>query len=222
MPSLFTDSNFKLDNMMWYAGLHRNTKNPHMHICFFQKTGIPHSDEIPKSAIRKLKSNIANYLQDNVQYYIMKDNYLKDISGTLSFNEFAKIKSLKFFDRKFRKELNKMLWSLYEKLPEKGRLQYHSKKMIPYKNELKNIIEYVLSHDSIKYTFAEYQILLQKHQAKLTELHGNTFDNMNKKYYYSQLDKLYSLIGNEILNNFKIYSSRAQIEREKLFIKWKL
>ena len=99
----------RIDNMVWYAGLHRNTPNPHMHICFFQKKNIYLNKTISESAIYKLRSNIANYLKDNTDFYKEKDMYLKNIVGTISFEEFTKIKSPKFFDSKFRRDLNNKL-----------------------------------------------------------------------------------------------------------------
>ena len=40
MPSLITDMGLKIDNTIWYSALHRNTKNPHMHILIYEKKKI--------------------------------------------------------------------------------------------------------------------------------------------------------------------------------------
>lgn len=219
MPSLFADSGFKIDNMVWYAGLHRNTKNPHLHIAFYQKKNIYIGKEISKSAIYKLRSNIANYLIDNSDFYKEKSMYYKDIVGSISYEEFTKIKSPKFFNNKFRRDLNSRLMHLYSRLPQIGRLQYNSKNMKAYREEINSIIDFILTHDSIKYKFAEYDMLLQTHQRKLNEIYGNTKENKNKKYYHEQLAKLYSKIGNDILSGFKAYQSKDRLEAEKEFIK---
>lgn len=219
LPSLFADAGLRIDNVVWYAGLHRNTRNPHMHICFFQKKNIYLNKTISESAIYKLKSNIANYLKDSTDFYKEKDIQFKNIVGTISFEEFTKIKSPKFFDSKFRRELNNRLINLYERLPPIGRLQYNSKNMKPYKKEIDSLIEFILSHDSIKYKFAEYEILLQKHQKEISTMYGNTKENQKKKYYNEQISKLYSKIGNDILHGFKIYQSYDKVMKEKEFLK---
>jgi hypothetical protein len=219
LPNLFADAGLKIDNIVWYAGLHRNTKNPHMHICFFQKENIYMKKTISESAIHKLRSNIANYLTDNTDFYKEKDLFLKDIVGTISFEEFTQIKSPKFFSNKYRRELNNKLLHLYERLPPIGRLQYNSKNITTYKDEIDSIIEFILSHDSLKYKFAEYQILLQKQQQKFQNMYGNTKDNKMSKYYTSQINKLYSKIGNEILHMFKVYQSKDKMSKEISFLK---
>ena len=219
MPSLFADAGFKIDNMVWYAVLHRNTKNPHMHIAFYQKENHYKSKTISMMAINRLKSNIANYLISNTDFYKEKDFYFRDIVGSISYEEFAKIKSPKFFTNSFRRKLNEMLFDLYSKLPPVGRLQYNSRNMKPYKEEIDSIIEFILSHDSLKYKFADYDLLLQKHQKKLTEVYGQTKDNKSKKYYKDQINRLYSKIGNDILSGFKIYQSGDKLEKEKEFLK---
>lgn len=35
LPKLFKDAGFGVDNVYWFAGLHQNTDNPHIHILFF-------------------------------------------------------------------------------------------------------------------------------------------------------------------------------------------
>jgi|GEM_PF-1747151 len=218
MPSLFVDAGLNINNVNWYASLHRNTKNPHMHICFYQKKNIHLNSEIPKSSIYKLRSNIANYLIDNNDFYIARENEFRSLSGTITFEEFTKIKSQKFFGNPFRNELNRRLIALYNKLPKNGRLQYNSKNMKPYKKQIDNVIEYILSHDSIKYQYAEYDLLLQKNQKKMRDMYGNTKENLELKYYKDQINKLYSKIGNEILTNFKVYQSQSLLDRERIFL----
>lgn len=91
--------------------------------------------------------------------------------------------------------------------------------MRAYKDEINSVIEFILSHESVKYKFAEYQILLQKHQKELQNMYGKTKDNKESKYYISQMNKLYSKIGNEILHSFKVYQSKDKMLKELEFLK---
>lgn len=219
MPSLITDMGLKLDNTVWYACLHRNTKNPHMHILLYEKKKTATTGFINQSAIKNLKSNIANYLVDNTKFYELRDKEFSNITGAIDLKELAKVKSQKLYSDSFRKGLNTRLLSLYSKLPSQGRLQYNSKNMEPYKEELDSIIKYILMHDSVKYNYANYLKLLETHQKELTDIYGMTIDNKNRKYYNDQLNRLYSKIGNEILSSFKKYQSMELMEREKEFLK---
>ena len=219
MPSLITDMGLKLDNTVWYSALHRNTKNPHMHILIYEKKKTATSGFINQSTIKNIKSNIANYLIDNTKFYELRDKEFSNITGTINLKDLAKVKSQKLYSDSYRKGLNNRLLSLYSKLPSKGRLQYNSKNMIPYKEELNSIIEYILMHDSVKYNYANYLKLLETHQKELTDMYGLTESNKNKKYYNDQLNRLYSKIGNEILSSFKNYQSMELINKEKEFLK---
>lgn len=216
MPTFLTSIGFKLDNVSWYCSLHRNTDNPHLHINFFEHRKTISDPKIPYSSIYQLKSNIANYVIDNEKFYRLRDEQFKKITNSIDFKQLTETKNKKLFDDKYRRNLNNMLLDLYSKLPKKGRLQYNSKNMLLYKKELNNIIQYVLMHDSIKYDYSKYLILLKEHQKELQNMYGNSKYN---NYYANQLNRLYSKIGNEILNNYKIYNSIDVMKKEKDFLK---
>ena len=61
--------------------------------------------------------------------------------------------------------------------------------------------------------------MLDKHQKELNSLYGMSLSNRERKYYEDQKQRLYSKIGNEILDNFKKYQSKDFMEREKLFLR---
>lgn len=219
MPDLITDMGLDVTNTIWYASLHRNTDNPHIHILICEKKKTTSKGYIPQFAIQNIKSNIGNYLIDSTNFYKLRDNEFKNITNSISLEKLSKVMNQKLFSEKYRKDLNKKLLHLYEQLPNKGRLQYNSKNMNMYRDELNDIIDYILRHDSVKYNYANYLKLLEQHQKELTELYGQTNDNKNRKYYNSQLNKLYSKIGNEILLNYKIYQTMDVMEKEKSFLK---
>lgn len=218
MPSLITDMGLKIENTIWMVALHRNTDNPHLHICIVEKNKTASKGFIPKFAIKNLKSNIGNYLINNNEFYKLRDKEFSTITGGVSLKELTKIKSHKLYSDKFRKTLNQKLLSFYDTLPKIGRLQYNSKNMQPYKQELDSIIHYILSHDSVKYNYANYLRLLEEHQKELNSLYGMSDANRRRKYYNDQLNRLYSKIGNEILANYKKYQAMDLMEREKSFL----
>lgn len=90
--------------------------------------------------IHNLKSSIANYLIDNEKFYRLRDTKFKTITGEGDIKELTGLKSQKLFGDSYCKQLNEMLSSFYTELPSKGRLQYNSKNIIPYKQDLDNII----------------------------------------------------------------------------------
>jgi len=218
IPSLITDMGLKLDKTLWYASLHRNTKNPHMHILLCEKVPTVEKGYIPKSVITKLKSNIGNHLIDNSKFYILRAKEFSNITGGIDFKDLAKIQKQKLFSDSYRRELNKKLLNLYNKLPPRGRLQYNSDNLKFIKEDLDDVIKFILLHDTVKYSYANYLKLLDKHQKDLNALYGLSNDNLNKKYYNEQLNRLYTKIGNDILSNFKTYQSKELMNKEKDFL----
>ncbi len=219
MPTFLVNLGFDLNNVSWFAGLHRNTNNPHIHLVFFEHKIHNHFKVIPQANIKELKSVINNYLIDNTKFYELRDNQFKNITNLISIDELTKVKNQKLFPDKYRRDLNKMLLELYSKLPKKGRLQYNSKNMDSYRTELNFIIDYILMNDPIKTNYQFYYNLLEEHQKELIANYGYSEANKNNKYIEDQKNKLYSKIGNEILNNFKIYDSKDAIDREITFLK---
>lgn len=220
IPSLIQDMGLNLNNVSWYCALHRDTsKHPHIHFCIFENKVTKTNPTISKICFKNFKSNVANYLVDYKKFYELRDKSFSDITGKVRLKELNKIKNQRLFSDKYRKDLNKLLLNLYKELPSKGRLQYNSKNMAIYRKDLDSIIEYVLSHDSIKYDYANHLKLLDKHQKELNSLYGMSLSNRERKYYEEQKQRLYSKIGNEILDNFKKYQAKDFMEREKLFLR---
>ncbi len=219
MPSLILDMGLNINNVEWMCTLHRDTNHPHIHFCIYEKVPTKTNPQYQKSVIYNFKSNVASYLIDNKKFYELRDKTFTNITGTINYKELNKIKSQKLFSDKYCKELNKMLLDFYSTLPKVGRLQYNSKNISVHKKELDSIIKYILMHDSTKYEYSKYLRLLEQHQKELNQLYGNSKSNQERKYYNDQLNRLYSKIGNEILQNYKKYQSMDFMEREKEFLK---
>lgn len=218
MPNLILDMGLDINNTEWLCALHRDTKHPHIHFCIYEKVPKKTNPKYNKFLIYNFKSNVANYLIDNTKFYELREKEFNNITSKINIKELYKINSQRLFSDKYRKNLNALLLGFYEKLPKNGRLQYNSKNMIPYIDELNGIINYILMHDSIKYDYANYLKLLENHQKELNQVYGQSNSNKNRNYYNNQLNKLYSKIGNEILHSYKIYASLGFMKREKIFL----
>lgn len=218
MPNLILDMGLDINNTEWLCALHRDTKHPHIHFCIYEKVPKKTNPKYNKFVIYNFKSNVANYLIDNTKFYELREKEFNNITSKINIKELYKINSQRLFSDKYRKNLNALLLGFYEKLPKNGRLQYNSKNMIPYIDELNGIINYILMHDSIKYDYANYLKLLENHQKELNQVYGQSNSNKNRNYYNNQLNKLYSKIGNEILHSYKIYASLGFMKREKIFL----
>ena len=216
IPKLILDNDMDLTNTCWYASSHIDTDNPHLHICLFEKEQLYQKNTLNKNSIKSLKSNIASYLIDNTSFYKEQDYLFLGLDYKIRKSNFTKVAPDLFFSDKFRKSLNKDLLKLYKKLPKKGRLQYNSKNLNKYRDDLDKIIEKILYHDKIKYDFERYYHHLEEIEREQKKIYGNSKEN---KYIENKMNRLYSKIGNDILHNFKVYNSTDFLVHQKEFLK---
>lgn len=215
IPKFILDNDLDLTNTKWYASLHQDTDNPHLHISIFELEETRKKDTLEKTAMKYLKSNIVSYLVDNTSFYKDQDYLLLGLDYKIRKSNYTKVNQDLFFSDKFRKSLNKDLLSLYEKLPKRGRLQYNSKNLDFCRKDIDKIIEKILYHDKIKYDFEKYYHSLESIEREQKKLYGNS---KNNKYIENKMKRLYSKIGNDILYNFKVYNSKDFLEYQKEFL----
>ena len=215
MPKFILDNDLDLTNTRWYAALHRDTDNPHLHITIFEKEQRRKKDTLEKTAMKYLKSNISSYLIDNTSYYKEQDYLLLGLDHKIRKSNYTKYNKELLFSNKFRKDLNKDLLNLYNKLPKKGRLQYNSKHLDYCRKDIDKIIEKILYHDTIKYDFEKYYHSLEEIEREQKKMYGNS---KNNKYIENKMKRLYSKIGNDILYNFKVYNSKDFLQYQKEFL----
>ena len=216
MPKLILDNDLDLTNTLWYTSYHKDTDNPHLHIIMFEKEQTYKKNTLSKTSMKHLKSNIASYLVDNTLFYNEQDYLFLGLDHKIRSNNFTKVEKELFFSNKFRKSLNKDLLNLYKKLPQKGRLQYNSKNMTIYRDDINKIITKILYNENIKYEFEKYYNHLEKIERQQKKMYGNS---KNNKYIENKIKRLYSKIGNDILYNFKVYNSKDFLLHQKEFLK---
>ena len=215
MPKFLLDNDLDLTNTLWYASLHKDTDNPHLHITIFEKEQRRKKDTLEKTAMKYLKSNIASYLIDNTSFYKEQDYLFLGLENKIRKKNLTKVEKDLFFNDKFRKSLNKDLLQLYDKLPKQGRLQYNAKRLNFCHKDINKIIDKILYHDTIKYEFEKYYHHLEEIEREQKKIYGNS----NNKYIENKMKRLYSKIGNDILHNYKVYNSKEFIEHHKEFLK---
>lgn len=187
----------KLDpqNMIWWEDYHTNTKHPHIHVNFLEKEHSRDRGKLTKKEIDYVKGMFVNEIAARKLY---KEKYMDNAEDALK-----KITPLK---QKMINEINNLPYeilnaiaNLYSQLPRTGRLQYNAASMIPYREQLDNIVNQVLQCDSCK---EDYSIFTQELD-KLDNIRNDlTNDNISHlKETHDQ--KLRVQIANSILKSFK-------------------
>lgn len=147
LPRFLKRAGFRLDNVTWYAGLHENTDNRHVHISFFEKEPIHYSERKKGYVYRKGRIDMKHI-----------DSLKLDVEGffLLDHEEIASFRKKALEDEKavldsedalgFDLVLRKRLKPLYEELPSEGPIGYDSKEMISYRNMIDDVTRLFLDY----------------------------------------------------------------------------
>ena len=104
------------------------------------------------------------------------------------------------------KEFEKRLKRFALKLPDTGRLQYGSSHMIPFREEIDMLVDYLLHIPDVQ---ARYEEFVKKVKS-FDEVSENNIYLKNKNSFFKTEDlKLRKTIGNQILNECKCFKELA-------------
>lgn len=176
------------------------------------KTKYKYSDRlIPKSAIKKFKSNALNYLINRDDLLKLKDELFMGIIKDVRINNLTSLHKDKLFKTKIEKKLEK----LYKVLPKEHRLQYNSKNLNKVRPQIDSIIDDILSSSKVVNSYYKYIEKVHDINFQNKEYYGYSKDN---NYVDNQIKKLYSKIGNDILNHYKGYKSEQFLNNQKEYL----
>lgn len=203
-PRLLKENNIKYENVVWFAGLHENTDNKHIHICFFEKEPLRvtskskerrfHEGTLKKISMDNFKIHVEQRMS-GVEYDIKSarnailgqtEEYLNQVVNPAV---------------ELDKTIKKKLMGLYRKVPD-GSSGYESKAMDDIRDDIDEITTAFLMRD-YKASF-EYVNLLKR----LSEADKRTkeiCESQQIHYESRQLSPkfkkdLYRRIGNKILH----------------------
>lgn len=189
LPKFFERAGLDKDNIVWYAGLHDNMDNKHLHISFFEKEPRYYSKggkltykngKISLKEIEKSKmifeARLTNASSNVVAY---KKELLTKYKGFISNYDMGKA-------------INKKLVTLYKIMPKDGRVSYDSENMKSLKPIVDSITSFILLKGKGTYdTFEKYMKELER---------LNTWKK--KKYAESEdeyLKDLFRRLGNQTI-----------------------
>src|SRR5574344_492718 len=199
LPKFFESAHFKIDNMVWFAGLHENTNHRHIHFCFYEKdpthfraknNAFCFSDgRIPNDKILSFKGKIENAVTDtNSQIYKIRDDAVRTFKGELD-----------------NQKLYYKLLSLASKFPSSGRLSYDSENMKDLKYEIDDISNYIISKKKkIDDDLKEFLMLAKRKDEIMKSYINRNKINYNYKPFYKTYSKdFYRRIGNLVITKAK-------------------
>lgn len=228
LPKFFKRAGLNPENMIWYAGLHENTDNRHIHLSFFEKEPVrlrPRKDEkvfsngkLSKTAILEFKAHLELAATDFkarerrnrqlIQEYV--NEQLNETLGLI---------------------LNNKLLSLANRFPKSGSLAYASDNMSSLRSEIDSITGCLINKS--KSSKAAYEDFIDLARYKDERFESYCKRNRCKQPFsfekkYKQ--DIYRRLGNIVIDYaFKIKKMdnerlklNASIRREKIMQKKKL
>lgn len=222
LPKFFKSANLNPKNIIWYAGLHENTDNRHIHISFFEKEPTfynhrkkeykYHRGKIPITAVKELKLNTENYFNSPMEELKIKRKKLL---------ESLKLEmASKSFDE-FESSLKWLLKGLFEEIPKEGRTGYDSLNMMHFKERIDNITTLILEKSVYK---DDYKVILDsiKERDEKLKKKCRKYNLDENEYLYGPKFKhdLYRRMGNVIIKEIiskrnKEYEELKNIRNDK-------
>ena len=216
LPKYFKRAGLNSDNIEWFAGLHENTDNRHIHLLFFEKE--------PQRMKNKEKHFSRGYISNNAMDFL-KANI------ELSATDFkAREKEIRLRLTKSVKEqlsdvsglkLKQMLLNLAKQLPEQGHTFYDCDNMQKLKPNIDNISNYIISHnvDISIYKNDFDDIVSEKQKLVDSYCKRNGVDKPQQNLSEKYTKDLYRRLGNLVIESAKELKTQ-EIDRLKLNAKY--
>ena len=199
MPKFFKNAKLNPNNIVWYAGLHENTDNKHIHFSFFEKSPqrikrgmekpIFSDGHIKLEAINKAKTSMEIRLLD-IPNEIYKNRQLltHQIKENLSNGEFMRQVKI-----------------LIGIVPTSGRISYDSENMRVYRPQINKIISEIIKSDNELYdTYTKFERMLSKRDTEIIKIYSKlNLDYSNKLSRDKCITDLYRRLGNIVIQTAK-------------------
>lgn len=209
-PKFFKNAGLDEKNIGWFAGLHENTDNRHIHFLFYEKEPkkLKRYSKEPQFNLGKMKNEaIEKFKLDielNLTHWSNRIAFARK-ELTTSTNEYLE-NNLYWF----RKDLFKNVKNLMLQVPLSGRISYDSENMQKLKPLVDEITNKIIKQDeSVLSKFKQFMGVLGDKEKEIKALCEN-----NKTQYekYSLINKytkdIYRRIGDQIIYNLKMIKIR--------------
>ena len=199
LPKFFEKAGLIPENIVWYAGLHENTDNKHIHLSFFEKEPLRNKQGhkevcfsdgiIPIKAINKFKiSAEIRLLQITKEIQLARKTLTDEMK-----------KDMKLGD--YMKHIN----SLYFSLPHEHRMSYDSENIKPYKEQIDMVVNaIIMSNEDLQRKFNDFRSFIVKRDYEIKEAYKRiNVDSKDKLLFDKCMDDIYRRLGNIVLRTIR-------------------
>lgn len=203
LPRFFREAGFNPDNITWYAGLHTNTDNQHIHLSFFENEPMRYNPQTKEYRYR-WKGNIKKETFDLLKMDIEK-HFLQPIEGIKRvrklLTEEVKTVTKNCFDLSRSRDLKRLLRKLYEEIPYEGRIAYESENMNGCRDTVDAIVSFILTNGENAFAYKSITALIATRDKELLDLCLTHKIKNPEAYLYGGVFQrdLYRRMGNAVI-----------------------
>lgn len=208
LPKFFNRVGLDPNNMIWWFDYHTNKNHPHTHLVFIEKEKTRTKGVFKQDDVNYFKGLIITEANKRLQLikgissdktlFVEKDLMMNDVKRNL-YDHLISKKDEKI-DGAIKKLFDKMAKDMF-----KGRLQYGSSHIIPYRKDVDAIVNMVFAHPEVLPKLNEFTEFLKQFDEEINKSSNsdiNTFSN-------SEVGKLKKQLANKVLSLKKDYVSEA-------------
>lgn len=207
MPKFFKNAKLNPNNIVWYAGLHENTDNKHIHFSFFEKSPqrIKRGMEKPIFSDGHIKLEAINKAKTSMEIRLL------DIPNEIYKNRQLLTHQIK--ENLTNGEFMKQVKILIGIVPTSGRISYDSENMRVCRPQINKIISEIIKSDNELYdTYTKFERMLSKRDTEIIKIYSKlNLDYSNKLSRDKCITDLYRRLGNIVIQTAKT----IRIEQKK-------
>lgn len=212
LPKLFEENGMDYSNITWFAGMHENTDNRHIHICFFEKEplilterhpeGKFHHGTLKKSSMDQLKVDVEMMMLDpEYEIYSERNAIAQNVKEELSHKEDSPIVS--------GPEMQERLLALMKEIP-LSKTGYESHAMDGCREDIDAIVTmFLVGNKKNRTEYLEFLEKLAKKDQETIRICQSQHVPYEKRLIAVKVRKdLYRRLGNQVID----YVQKAKIQ----------
>lgn len=211
LPKFFKNAGLNPSNIVWYAGLHENTDNKHIHLSFFEKEPQRKTERSDTYGFSDGFINIKAINQFKVKVELRLLKITDDIILNRKTLTNLMKKDLELGD--YMKNINSLLFVV----PTDGRISYDSENMKPYKENVRMVVNSIIRADKeLLKKFNDFEGFLLKRDSEIKNAYTKIgVDYEDKLLHDKCMEDIYKRLGNIVLYTIKdIRKEQRKIEYE--------
>jgi hypothetical protein len=217
LPAFFKSVGLDPDKTTWYAGLHTNTDNRHIHLSFFQEEPSVYDKKTKGYRYRKGKMPMSKTADFKIA---IEKHFLEPVQGTRRVRDLMNEEARKVatgYMNDDNAETRRLLAQLYEAIPAEGETGYASKNMDGCRALVDAISEVAMADGYCGTALDELKEKMAKRDEEIKAMCEKQKIEDPTPYFYQQafMQDLYRRMGNVIIQEVL---KRRKEEREKT--KW--